>query len=675
MSLRLRYLELRVQTQVGLFGARMKFSDGLVLLRADNTMGKSTCIQAIVYALGLEKMVSPSNAIPLPPAMTKTVEHGDQELPVLESEVLLEIENGHGEILAIQRGAKGERDPRLVRTWSGPRFSQPGGSFPQRDFYVRDPGAAQNEAGFGRRLAEFIGWQLPTVRRFNGSECPLYPEAIFPLFIVEQKHGWSGIQANLPTFFGIREMAKRCVEFVLKLDAARLAEERQALEQEQTELRNRWRNLTDVLVASLKATQGRVVGVPEQPSAQWPPAVEPQVEIFRGNVWVGAAAVMATMRSELNELEEMPVPSVGEAAGNAAKELDSTRAQLAERELIASELLGELQNENLEIRAIDSRVDSLTEDLRRNKDALKLKSFGSDAGWQIIQNVCPTCQQKLADTLLPQSTSENPMSIEDNIKFIQNQLHTFERLRENRVKLVARKEAEIESLRGELDTLRSRIRSLRETLIAPNSSPSIESVRQRIDLQSELRKLSRAEEEFHESMDSFRELAAAWGNMIARREALPADGFSESDKRKLRLLSGLLREQLQEFGFSSLPPSTLDISPETYRPTREGFDLGFDLSASDNIRMIWAYLEGLLELSHTQDTNHLGFLIFDEPRQQEAAELSFEKLLRRASAAGARNQQILFATSEPLSNLERLTQGLARQIITFGGRVISKLEP
>src|SRR5947208_2083212 len=97
MSLRLRQLALRAQTAKGLYGTRITFSDGLVVLRANNNMGKSTCLQAIIYALGLEKMLGPSSSIPLPHSMTRYVEDGDDEIPVLESEVLLEVENHQGE--------------------------------------------------------------------------------------------------------------------------------------------------------------------------------------------------------------------------------------------------------------------------------------------------------------------------------------------------------------------------------------------------------------------------------------------------------------------------------------------------------------------------------------------------------------------------------------------------
>ena len=63
----------------------------------------------------------------------------------------------------------------------------------RRDFFLHDAGAAVREQGFHSYLAEFLGLELPVVPRFNGAECPLYLETVWPLFFVEQKRGWSTI--------------------------------------------------------------------------------------------------------------------------------------------------------------------------------------------------------------------------------------------------------------------------------------------------------------------------------------------------------------------------------------------------------------------------------------------------------------------------------------------------
>jgi len=100
------------------------------------------------------------------------------------------------------------------------------------------------------------------------------------------------------------------------------------------------------------------------------------------------------------------------------------------------------------------------------------------------------------------------------------------------------------------------------------------------------------------------------------------------------------------------------------------------MSASDQIRSVWAYLLGILEVGQSfDDINHPGLLIFDEPRQQSAKDVTFASLLtyaarmaRKASASGA-DCQVIFATSE---NRERLTSWLPEDsnLMVFEGLLL-----
>jgi hypothetical protein len=143
----------------------------------------------------------------------------------------------------------------------------------------------------------------------------------------------------------------------------------------------------------------------------------------------------------------------------------------------------------------------------------------------------------------------------------------------------------------------------------------------------------------------------SWRTNREALRAVSSEGLTARDKEKLGLAQSHLRSQLARYRFGSLSPDAVDISQETYRPANEGFDLGFDLSASDMIRVIWAYLFSLLKVSGTEGGNHPGLLIFDEPRQQETARASYEQLLHQAAEEAAAGAQILFATSEPLDEL------------------------
>ena len=211
MTVRLRHLRLRAETSTGPFGADIPLDVGLNVLRADNTTGKSTCLQGLLYALGLERMLSPRREIPLAYVMTSHLDDPGtgQRHPVLESAVWVELENSAGDVITVRRGVVTSTDRKLVSVFNGPLLTQPANHYRQRDYFVLDPGAAHREAGFHRMLAEFIGWRLPTVRRYDGSETTLYIETIFPLLYVEQKAGWSSLPAAFPTYFQIRDVGLR----------------------------------------------------------------------------------------------------------------------------------------------------------------------------------------------------------------------------------------------------------------------------------------------------------------------------------------------------------------------------------------------------------------------------------------------------------------------------------
>ena len=192
MTFKLRRLRLRALTERGWYGVELGFTDGLNVLWADNTMGKSTCLQGMIYVLGLERMLSPRREVPLPHAMTShLITDSGESVRGVESDVMLELENSVGTIVTVHRPVVSKLDDRLITVQFGPSLSEPEGQHRTQQFFVRDPGAAQREDGFHHFLENFLGWELPVVRGYEKEDIKLYLETVFPLFWVEQKSGWS----------------------------------------------------------------------------------------------------------------------------------------------------------------------------------------------------------------------------------------------------------------------------------------------------------------------------------------------------------------------------------------------------------------------------------------------------------------------------------------------------
>src|SRR5689334_16198690 len=107
MKLRIKALQIRVKAANGVFGCDFRFDDGLVLVRAENSTGKSACLMSILYALGLEGMLGPSHQVPLQAVLLTeiTTDQGDER--VIESFVRVEIEGEKG-VATIKRMAAGQ---------------------------------------------------------------------------------------------------------------------------------------------------------------------------------------------------------------------------------------------------------------------------------------------------------------------------------------------------------------------------------------------------------------------------------------------------------------------------------------------------------------------------------------------------------------------------------------
>jgi hypothetical protein len=141
--LRIRHLLIHINTDKGVFGTRQNFADGLNIIRAENWAGKSQLVQSIMYALGMEGMQGPSHAVPLAHAMTDYLEFKekgkDLTAKVIDSMVSLEIENGNGKFLTVQRAIAGDRNKNLMSVYEGRAITKEEGG-PQHSARLLRPG-------------------------------------------------------------------------------------------------------------------------------------------------------------------------------------------------------------------------------------------------------------------------------------------------------------------------------------------------------------------------------------------------------------------------------------------------------------------------------------------------------------------------------------------------------
>jgi hypothetical protein len=672
MSLRIHRLRLSVTTASGLYGVDIPFDNGLVIIRADNTSGKSTCVQSILYALGLEAMLTARHEPPLPPAMTqRLLDALGRELDVLQSHVLLEVEGTNGRRMTVRRAVKDEtRRTALIQTWDGWLLSEPDKHLPQRDYFVRMPGAATHESGFHFELAKLLGWDLPILVRPDGTEAPLYVEMIFPLLCVEQKRGWGGIQVQMPPYAGVPEPRKRAIEFVLGLGVYQRVRRRLGLRQQEVTLGQRWKQSLQRFRGTLDGMGVVLQDLPESPPLEWPLTPAPRLTVAEAEGWRPIAEAARVLRREYQELVERTVPQTAQLETETSERLSILESDLAQVTSAGAELAEETNLERAQLASIDRRLQALTEDRRKTRDIQTLQRLGGQAHLHLLEGECPTCHQQIPQSLVEQPTLRTPMSVDENLAFIDEQMGTFRFMRQDASQRLSARRERLAALRDRAAAIRREIRAARTTLVSPEGLPSVAVIQRQLEVDQRIRRLADVEQSFVGLLD---ELAGIVVELVRVRSELvstSSEDLSDDDERHLHLLETSFLDQVQEYGFGSFPVSTLGISRVTYLPTREGFDIGHDVSASDWIRVIWAYLLGLLEVSRRLPSAHPGLLIFDEPRQQETDPSSFRALLRRASQASSFDQQVILVTSEPPDELLPELSRLPHQYIPFVGRLL-----
>lgn len=657
--LKIRRVRLEAQTQLGLVGTSLEFRDGLNVLRADNSSGKSTCLQAIIYGLGLEGMLSARRDIPLPHSMTDQVEVGERIVGVDSSRVLLVAENGNGQVITVQRVVKDSSlSTALVRVWPGDTVDPHARSGSHRDFFVRRSGSAQRSDGFHFFLASFLGWRLPPVTKMDGTEAILYLEALFPYFYIEQKHGWSGIQARMPTYLGIRDIGKRSTEFILNLDVYDLSLKRQRLTSAGGELQQQWRDLVRRIQATAQRTGAVVSNLPDR-IVRTVTSDQIQFQIADGDDWRDLSSMLSIVAQRKADTEAVPVRSSGADAEREEGELRLAQAQLSENTVLLNVAIEDLDQINLRLRSLNQRIEALEEDLQKHKDAGLLERLGSsEVIARMETSTCPTCHQELGDA---HELIQHGMTIEENTRYIEEQLHAFRGLRDDSMRSADAHAARIRSIRELLRENRNQVRSLKESLTSAAGAPSLADVRARVALEDRVETLTAVSRELAGLRVEAQELAKRWSQNQDMLATLSTDA-TDNDKLKLSALRDSIRRQVQRYSLSSIRPDEVDISDETYRPVREGFDLGFDLSASDMIRVIWAYLMGMLSIGYRQG-NHAGLLILDEPRQQETAWRSYRELIREASETARQGVQLIFATSQSQDELRAMLADTSHHLI------------
>lgn len=618
--LKINRLRVEINTVKGVYGIDERFCSGMNFIASrENTCGKSSILEAIYYCLGFEQILGGASGIGskvLTSAFKTTIEDNGEPQTVTESGVYLEISNGF-EVKTIYRNIKSEnKNNHLVTVFHGSYDSISKPETLSADYYVNFQNSATSGRGFHTFLENFLHMELPLVRTSDGNERKLYLQVVFAAMFIEQKHGWSDILSGMP-IFGIRESKKRIVEFVLNLETIKNEKERDRLNTIRTKLEYEWGQLIEDLKRTVHSEMCEIINLPIHPKV----LSENDCLRIKPMMLNGTSIedAIKSLEADCDALRDLK-PRVNENFELLSTELSETQKQIASYEKHIQEVNKRLVYYDEVIKRLREDLILVKSDIRNNNDAARLQKFGSETLEEgISANICPVCKQHIEDNLFDVETASGFMSIEENIRHLKEQKKMLEftlgSRKEERERLIRDKE----NLKNRLQQLQRLAYALRSDLYTTvNTEDSETIVFKRIEIRNRIDHLSKMRNTIDSLIEQLKNLSDKWNDYLDQKGKLPRKDISEEDEEKIILLRKRFVENLKRYHYSSLTNfDGIDISMNSsLLPTIDGFDMKFDSSASDGIRVIWAFTMALLQVSVEKEGNHPGIIIFDEPAQQ-----------------------------------------------------------
>lgn len=673
--LKVQRLRIIIRTVKGNYGFDQNFNQGLNIIASDNnTSGKSSIINSIYYVLGFEQLIegSGTGAKTLSQALTKQIRINDdvnsEELSVLESEIQVELSNGKSTI-TVRRFAKHEKKKdNLITVYNSTIADMNLPTTIFTEMYVLMPGAARNEFGFHKFLEKFLDMDLPEVAMTNGSECKLYLQAVFGALFIEQKHGWSGFLNGVP-YLGIAEVKKRIVEYILGLSTLANEKARKKQKRDEEAISNEWKQKCGLIEQSAKKNSLSVEKMPIAPTLS--DEDMDAIRIVKGNLNIDEYLLAQKKQSELLVSDE---PRIN--VNNRTKiesELLNVQGDIAKKQIELEQLRATQRTDQLRLSGTIESLEIVQTDLLNNKEARRLRDLGAQQGIKDFDNLCPTCGQKISDSLL---NDNMVMSIEENINHLQNQESLFTYSIQVQKKALLEIGNNIEILEKEIINLKKLQSVLNNDLIKVKDDYSYAMTYKKVKLDVEIENIESEMCYINSLIQDLKSLSKRWQLCLDEKSRLGDKNINQRDACVLQNLGNEFANLLKDFGYRSTQHfDAIKISTDTFLPTINGFDMRYDSSASDELRNIWAFSIALMKTANQNKGNHPNIIIFDEPKQQSVVDESFKVLCEKLISIGNYAQIIIGVTAFD-NGIKTIINELDKEkytLINIGNRAFKKL--
>lgn len=679
--MKINNFEIKLVTENKDFGFRCEFDKNLNIIKAGNSDGKSTLFNCIIYALGMEQIIGGTGPKPLPYAVKDHLLYKEEKIKIISSEVSIEIQNNDGDYARLRRSIRDEKRSHKLISISLTHPSPDGQTMidgEKFDTFIHDPGSAQNSSGYFHFIEKFLDFELPMVATTKGKDSKLYIQSIFAALVVEQKRGWTDYIANIP-FLGIRDARRKVVELILGLDVFKLDAERAQLSEEQQYIEKLWESeLSEIHRVSnnhdlsLSHFSQSLSALDIYNNSQIK-KIRLGEEIDLDKYTLELQDEYQSISNSLLKLQQSPTEVYQE-------KIDDLRRNIQENQIVLSQLQSEAENKKSTISQYKTIESEIEVDLEKNKAAKKLQNLGSQFNLSISNNHCPTCSQKISESIISSEHSYHFMDIETNINHLTSQHNMLTR--------------ESKKLRSDLDGLDIKIRSITqdtsekrqqmfsimsELNLGATDSRSL--IKNQIKIETEIKNSLIIRQWVEHKFSQIKKIQELYKSLLRKKSKLPKQYYSDNDLDVIRSFFDNFRRNATLFGYKSADISNANINVDTLLPELEDIelreirsDLKSDSSASDFVRLIWSYLLALHQVSSSARCAHPGFLMFDEPGQHSMAVPSQRSLFSLLSQSKTLQSIVAASFDESEDVFRTATAGTKFKLIEWDGKLLAPVD-
>ncbi|EIK2268966.1 hypothetical protein ACUAW6_001608 [Vibrio cholerae] len=679
--MKFRKLKVKILSEGQWYGFEYEFLPGLNIIRGDNSSGKSTLVNSLIYSIGMEELIGSKGPSSLPYALRTHFELDDKEYINVESYTLVELENSKGEVKTFKRYISSkDKDSKLVQIIHGDYLTQnESGSFNSSPVYLHDPNSATNEEfGFFATFEKFLGLELPNIADNKGYNRKLYLQYIFAALLIEQKRGWTNYIANTP-YFGVSNVVQKTVSYLLNLDTFDKERKLNELYSQRNRLTSQWAESASNIKLIASNAKLNVRGL----------SAKPELDFDKNLVLIGSGYdefkpltnLVVEALNELHKLSRDPIKNLKNEQPQLAENIEKAQNRISEILTLQKICGDEIRINKSKIGLYQESLSDIEEELERNRMTNKLNKFGADFDLPVAKNICATCHNPLDDSLVsPENTVMN-MTLDENIKYLDNQKSMVKNLLAGLEKRLEKAKSDMLSLQTELREHTKILASLKRDIKSVETISEAD-VRKKLILEGRIDQLNVVDESVAFEKNVLEKLSGEYQICQSQITSMTQYELSYSDKVKLDRFEEHFRNLATDFSYRSAKPKEIEVNRETLVPYLKGLelreingaaDIKADSSASDFVRLIWSYLISICRVSNEQNGNHLGILLFDEPAQHSMSLYSVNKLLK--NMADLNNVQCIVAASFDQSEaaFEESTNGVKFNYLRLPSKLIKEL--